>query len=125
MLQADVWSLGITAIEMAKVSWAQEAWRDLFSFFFGQGKPPLHGIPPLRALFLIPKPDHRPDLGDGEFSKARIEREEQRKTDLFFSLGVSRVCGSVSGEGSGFAAVGEGEDPSLHEKKKRHSFVFG
>ena len=32
------------------------------ALFRAQGKPPLHGIPPLRALFLIPKPEHRPQL---------------------------------------------------------------
>ena len=47
--KADVWSLGITVIELAK------------------GKPPLHGIQPLRALFLIPKPNHRPTL-QGDYS---------------------------------------------------------
>lgn len=56
--RADVWSLGITTIEMAK------------------GHPPLHGIQPLRALFLIPKANHRPVL-QGDFSARMKEFVQQ------------------------------------------------
>jgi serine/threonine kinase 3 len=81
---ADIWSLGITALEMA------------------EGKPPYGDIHPMRAIFMIPtKPPpsfREPDQWSSEFidfvSLCLVKNPEERATatDLLQHEFISKFC---------------------------------
>ena len=64
--KADVWSLGITAIELAKVFKLTQK-KTPFQRLTLQGEPPNSDLHPMRVLFLIPK--NNPPQLTGNFSK--------------------------------------------------------